>query len=46
MQSKVCRFVAGVAGAVTEGKARRAKAAGPEAHEAAYGPAARLNVQL
>jgi len=40
MQREVRRFVAGVAGAVTEDKARRAKAAGPEADEAAYGPGA------
>jgi hypothetical protein len=41
VQREVCGFVAGSAGAVTENEARRAKAADPEAHEAAYGPAAR-----
>jgi len=38
VQREICGFVAGVAGAVAENETRRAKAAGSEAHKAAYRP--------
>jgi hypothetical protein len=42
VQREIRGFVAGGGGTVAEGEARLAKAAGPEAHQAAYSPAARL----
>jgi len=41
VQREIRGFVAGGGGAVTENEARLAKAAGPEAHQRAYRPAAR-----
>jgi len=44
VQCEIRGFVAGIGGAVAENEARLAKAAGPEAHQAAYRPAARPRV--